>query len=913
MKLKNLFLAAMTLFAFAACTETPDAPYDFPGTGGGSGSGNTTTNGYPYISETFSTSLGAFKTTETVGNFAWKHETYNGNGYAKVSGYANGASQNAESWLIAPAIDLTNETKAYISFDYVINKGEASAAATNHKVVVTDNYTGDVKTTEWTEIDFRATNNGSWAFNSTGKIALPTEMIGKNSVVIAFKYISSPATSSTWEMNNLLVDGEVGADEAPSTDEDEPTIEGDNLLANSDFETWENGVPTGWAQTVTNCTYTQSTEAHSGSSAVVIEGYSQSNKRFASKSYTLKPGTYTIGAYLKKSGDAFGQYRLGYAKLTNGVVADTQNDYIYITSAAQVPAEWNRATCSFTVNEETEVGIIIMNSKYGEGASILVDDVTLTTTDGGLVEGTDEPETPESGSIFAETFKSSLGKFSTQQTVGDFAWKHETYNGNGYAKVSGYADGASQDAESWLISPAINLSGINDAYISFDYVINKGDASLAASNHQLVVTDNYTGDVATTEWITVPFGAYNDNTWGFKNTGKIALPEAIMSKENVVIAFKYNSTTANSSTWEMNNLVVASGTGETPEQPEEPENPETPDTPEGISTIADVISSGEGTTAAVQGTIVATYARGFIVKDNTASILVYLNEDKGFVEGDVVTVSGTVSMYGGLPQFPQESTVEKTGTATVEHPTATTWTGADLDAYLNDPAIKYVEYTGTLTINGTYYNIEVEGASTAVGSIQYPKDGVVNAASGSVVKVTGYAIGVSGTKYVSTMAVKVETVDGGETPEEPEEPEEPETPATEAGVFDFTNPEALTPAYNRAEVPAGSTSGAGTDITDGETFTNGNLSIKFENGSATTNTRFWTKTGGDVEVRAYKGSTITVSVSEGTMSSIVFTGNKVSTMSADNGSFDKGTWSGDASSVTFSVTGTLNIQTITVK
>ena len=38
MKLKNLFLAAMTLFAFAACTDTPDSPYDFPTTGGNGGS-----------------------------------------------------------------------------------------------------------------------------------------------------------------------------------------------------------------------------------------------------------------------------------------------------------------------------------------------------------------------------------------------------------------------------------------------------------------------------------------------------------------------------------------------------------------------------------------------------------------------------------------------------------------------------------------------------------------------------------------------------------------------------------------------------------------------------------------------------------------------------------------------------------
>ena len=340
-----------------------------------------------------------------------------------------------------------------------------------------------------------------------------------------------------------------------------------------------------------------------------------------------------------------------------------------------------------------------------------------------VIEGDtpEEPETPETGkTLFAETFTTSLGAFTTQETAGNFAWKFEEYNGKGYAKVSGYANGASQEAESWLISPAINFAGVNAAYIAFDYVINKGDASLAATNHKVVVTDNYTGDVATTTWVEVPFGAYNDNTWGFKSTGNIALPEAIMNKEAVVVAFKYNSTTANSSTWEMNNLVIAAGAGETPETPETPE------------------------------------------------------------------------------------------------------------------------------------------------------------------------------------------------PEEPETPDTPDTPTAEAGVFDFTNPEALTPSVERATVEAGSTQGAGVEFNE-ITFTNGNVSVKVAQGSASTPVRLWTRTGGDVELRTYKSSTITVSVSEGTMSSIVFEGGKVSTMSASTGSFSAGTWSGDAQSVTFSVTGTLNIQKLTVK
>ncbi len=195
--------------------------------------------------------------------------------------------------------------------------------------------------------------------------------------------------------------------------------------------------------------------------------------------------------------------------------------------------------------------------------------------------------------------------------------------------------------------------------------------------------------------------------------------------------------------------------------PEEPDGGEGEGEGEGETTyltIAEVLAAGAGE-ATTKGTVVATYARGFLMNDGTGSILVYLNSAPSVTAGDAVNVSGTTSMYGGLLQFAAGSTVEKTGTATVNHPTATVMDGAAMDAYLTAPAIQYVEYTGTLTVNGNYYNVAVEGATTAIGSIQYPNTGLVTAASGDVVKVTGYTIGVSSNKYVNTMAVKVEAVE----------------------------------------------------------------------------------------------------------------------------------------------------------
>ena len=68
MKIKQLFLAAMTMLAFGACTFIPESPYNFPSSGGGENGG---TNSDYYINETFATRFGVFSTVETVGNYPW--------------------------------------------------------------------------------------------------------------------------------------------------------------------------------------------------------------------------------------------------------------------------------------------------------------------------------------------------------------------------------------------------------------------------------------------------------------------------------------------------------------------------------------------------------------------------------------------------------------------------------------------------------------------------------------------------------------------------------------------------------------------------------------------------------------------------------------------------------------------------
>ena len=196
---------------------------------------------------------------------------------------------------------------------------------------------------------------------------------------------------------------------------------------------------------------------------------------------------------------------------------------------------------------------------------------------------------------------------------------------------------------------------------------------------------------------------------------------------------------------------------------EEPENPI-----EGSVTIAEAIAAADDTAIVIENaTVIGVYSRGVLVEDTTGKLLVYVGSAVDAKVGDVVKVEGAMATYGGLRQV-ATPTVTVTGSTSYTYPTATVMDGAAMDAYLSNPVIQYVEYTGTLAISGNYYNVTVDGAATAVGSLAYVIEGTVDASlDGQKILVKGWTIGFSGGKYVNTMITSVTAADGGTTEPEP--------------------------------------------------------------------------------------------------------------------------------------------------
>ena len=158
----------------------------------------------------------------------------------------------------------------------------------------------------------------------------------------------------------------------------DPTPGGSTLesFTNGDFETWADGKPTHWSSVASNATLEQSTDAHGGSYSVLVKGAS-ANKRMAYEEMSLAAGTYTISCWAKAATNDPGKIRIGYAKLTNGAVANTQTDYIY-ADMEDVPAgSWKQVSYQFELGEATSLSLLVMNNKAG-AKDVLIDDFTIT-------------------------------------------------------------------------------------------------------------------------------------------------------------------------------------------------------------------------------------------------------------------------------------------------------------------------------------------------------------------------------------------------------------------------------------------------------------------------------------------------------------------------------------------------------
>lgn len=141
----------------------------------------------------------------------------------------------------------------------------------------------------------------------------------------------------------------------------------------------------------------------------------------------------------------------------------------------------------------------------------------------------------------------------------DFPWHFEYQCG----EVTSYDDNdVANDAESWLVSDPMDFTKDNNAKITFDYVIRYCTADKVKDYNQLLISRDFTGNIADATWEVIDFNAVqNTSDWTKTSTGEIAIPDTYMGDKSVVIAFKYIGTSVQAGTFEVDNVKVIAAEG----------------------------------------------------------------------------------------------------------------------------------------------------------------------------------------------------------------------------------------------------------------------------------------------------------------------------------------------------------------
>ena len=467
--------------------------------------------------ETFASTIGQFTTKSVLGTQVW---TESANSYIGMSGYVISTKVNYanEDWLISPEITLTNDTAFNLSFDYVAHlMGNVSTECT---VWVSENYVTDSLPSSaiWTQLSLNLISDpGNYVFTSTGEISL-NAFSGKN-VRIGIKYLSTASKAGTLEVKNFLIKrGSAIVKTGNNGSEESPFTVAESMLYQTGTNAWVKGYVVGYLWSGTQTNYIFGADTCTQATNILLADTNSVTNLYIAKSLPIQlvSGVVRTGLNLPANKAILGKKVTLYGALT---------------SYFSVPG---LKTVSFYKYVDN------INNK----------DTTIT---GG---------TKPIKSIFSETFaSSSQGSFTVQNVVLptgiNSVWLPTATFGmtaSAYLK----SNSTNYPSESWLISPAIDLSKAVTATLTFEHALNyvKTTANIHSYISVWISSDYQSGAPNTANWtqLTIPNYPPGSN-FTFIPSGNIDI-SAMVHKSGIRIAFKYTSISGDAATWEVKSVLV---------------------------------------------------------------------------------------------------------------------------------------------------------------------------------------------------------------------------------------------------------------------------------------------------------------------------------------------------------------------
>lgn len=170
---------------------------------------------------------------------------------------------------------------------------------------------------------------------------------------------------------------------------------------------------------------------------------------------------------------------------------------------------------------------------------------------------------PEGGTVstlFSENFTSytNIGQAETagwtniNVSGGSLEYVLGNFSGNKYAQVSGFGSGQAE-IDTWLVTPEINLDGTTGESLTFDLEVAFANGVILS----VLITDDYTGDVTTTEWTTLDVGIPNTPVSGFGGFNNVGNFNISCLEGNIRVAFRYEGSDPSATTrYHIDNVVV---------------------------------------------------------------------------------------------------------------------------------------------------------------------------------------------------------------------------------------------------------------------------------------------------------------------------------------------------------------------
>ncbi len=500
----------------------------------------------PYYQD-FSTSFGTYCTKNITGDQKWVIDYSS----AKMAGSVkeNGVYVNYdnEDWLISSPVEVTGVQNAKMVVNYIacyfgnnIDSDLTVWASADYT------YGNDPSTATWTKVPASWALSYNWNTWCTSEFSL-NSFVGQT-VTIAVKYLSTTANAGTVEIQSISIEeGQAGGGGEGGEVQEMPYYQ-DFSTSFGTFCTYDIDGAESWG-----------IDYHTAKMTGHVTVGTNQYEEHANEDWLISSPVSLKGDEIVLVINYIARY---FNNLSEDITVWMSTDYTFNDNPYN--ATWTKLPATFVSGSDwntfynTEVDL---SSHAGKTATFAVKYLS-TNEKAGTIEikhisvenGGVTPPTP--GAIFSETFASGQGDFEiVDVNLGGsltYVWKHNSQYS--CMKASAYANNTNNESESWIVSPAIDMSAVGSASLSFDHAYKFG------ANHEeemtLWATTSYTGDVTTTDWVKLAIPTYpSGNDWTFVTSGIIDMREFAGERE-VVIGFRYESSSTAAPTWEVKNILI---------------------------------------------------------------------------------------------------------------------------------------------------------------------------------------------------------------------------------------------------------------------------------------------------------------------------------------------------------------------